>query len=781
MVAVALAALAWSGASQALPRFDDVKASYRPSDVTVVDRHGVALQTVRIDKTVRRLPWLRLDEVSPALLQAIVLSEDRRFYEHSGVDWSAVAQSAWGNLWNTRTRGASTLTMQLAGLLDDDLARPAGGRSMGQKIGQALTATQLDARWKKTEILEAYLNEVAWRGEIVGINALSQTLFGKHASGLDSQEAAIAAALLRGPNADAAVVAQRACGVLRLQQLGCVGVTALTETALVRRGGMPLGEQLAPHFARVAVSQVMANARASAFGQDRAMADAGSLDTPLPLAPRDGRQAARSETTPTVVPPIVATTLDARLQRIAIAALRRQMAELSGRNVEDGAVLVLDNASGEVLAWVGSSGSYSDAAQVDGVTSRRQPGSTLKPFVYELAFERRLITPASLIEDSPAQLATTSGLYLPQNYDRHFKGWVSARTALASSLNVPAVRVGAMLGPDALFSRLNDYGFALPESGGYYGYSLALGSADVTLAQLTNAYRMLANGGRFSPLITSSEPSRRSAQVELGSKAWGAGGEAARDYRGPRSSSSRLAVDPEATRQVADAAAVHLVTDILSDNQARVPTFGLDSSLATRGFAAVKTGTSKDMRDNWCVGFTDRYTVGVWVGNASGAPMHEVSGVSGAAPVWQAVTAYLHAGQVSRPPRPVAGVVAAPVRFEGAATEPARDEVFLAGTEQAVFRSGAQMAAGRVFGIRSPRDGSIFAVDPDMPPAAQRIRFEGAAGTWTLDGKHIARSSGVWWSPWPGRHELRWTALDGVTTQTVRFEVRGAAVKTAGR
>ena len=135
-----------------------------------------------------------------------MLSEDRHFYEHSGVDWGAMAQSAWNNAWNTRTRGASTLTMQLAGLIGEDLAHRSGGRSIGQKLGQIVTAQQLEARWKKTEILEAYLNRVAWRGEIVGINALSQTLFGKLPSGLDAQEAALAAALVRGPNASPAVV-----------------------------------------------------------------------------------------------------------------------------------------------------------------------------------------------------------------------------------------------------------------------------------------------------------------------------------------------------------------------------------------------------------------------------------------------------------------------------------------------------------------------------------------------------------------------------------------------
>ena len=168
---VLAAACVMTSAAQAVPSFIEVKAAYRPSDLSIVARDGTTIQTLRIDKSVRRLPWLPLDEISPALLTAIVLSEDKRFYEHSGVDWGAVARSAWANAWNTRTRGASTLTMQLAGLLDAGLARPSGGRSVSQKLGQALTATRLDAQWKKSEVLEAYLNLVAWRGEVVGVNA----------------------------------------------------------------------------------------------------------------------------------------------------------------------------------------------------------------------------------------------------------------------------------------------------------------------------------------------------------------------------------------------------------------------------------------------------------------------------------------------------------------------------------------------------------------------------------------------------------------------------------
>jgi penicillin-binding protein 1C len=712
----------------AVMRFDEVKRGFRPSDTAVLDRHGELLQRVRTDASVRRGQWIALADVSPALRTAMVLSEDRRFYEHSGVDWRAVSSAAWGNLWNTRTRGASTITMQLAGLLDEDLRRANSGRTLTQKFGQTVAAAQLERNWRKDQILEAYLNSVPFRGEIVGIDALSRTLFGKAPSGLDAREASVAAALVRAPNAKPAAVAQRACEVMRAmapgEKIDCEALDMFTSAAVQRRA-FDASEGIAPHAARRALKDL------------RESAEPGRNDNAS-----------------------VRTTLRAPLQRFALETLQRHLKELRGRHVEDGALVVLDNASGEVLAWVGSSGPLSQAAEVDAVTALRQPGSTLKPLLYAQAIAERRITAASLIDDSSAQIGTASGLYIPQNYDRRFKGPVSVRTALAASLNVPAVRTLVMVSPESFARQLRAVGLPLRESGDYYGYSLALGSAEVSLLSLANAYRALANGGRHGP-------------------------------------TTLVARAPAAVRKPAaavfDPRAAFIVGDILSDPNARMRTFGPDSLLSTRFWTAVKTGTSKDMRDNWAVGWSERYTVGVWVGNASGAAMWDVSGTTGAAPVWAELMRFLHAREPSRAPRPPAGVVTAQVAFgagaDGHALEAARSEWFVQGTEQPLFAldTGSTGApAGAVPArITAPADGTIIALDPDIPPLHQRVRFEseGRGVQWHIDGKPFARGNSAQWLPWPGRHVIELVDATGKVVDRRRLEVRGAGVlaKSASR
>jgi penicillin-binding protein 1C len=443
----------------------------------------------------------------------------------------------------------------------------------------------------------------------------------------------------------------------------------------------------------------------------------------------------------------VATTLDAGFQAAAVRALHTRLSELSGRNVEDGAVIVLDNASGEVLAWVGSSGDLSQAAQVDGANALRQAGSTLKPFLYGLALERRVITAASVLEDAPLQVRTDTGLYVPRNYASRHRGPVSARAALAGSLNVPAVRLLGLTGPDHFVGALRAAGLAtVHEDADHYGPSLALGSADVTLTQLTNAYRMRANAGLWSP-------------VRFG-----------------------LPEPPVAPRRVMDAQAAWVVGDILADRAARAVAFGLANPLETPFWSAVKTGTSKDMRDNWAVGFSSRYTVGVWVGNAGGAPMHDVSGVTGAAPVWRDLMLRLHRGAVPPPPPRPAGVEVRRVRFEPAIEAP-REEVFLAGSAAEVIRlaDGAALAPR----IMAPLAGSVLALDPDIPPAQQQLSVSAQAppgARLELDGKTLGSAARRHaWFPQPGTHLLTLRAADGEVLDTVRFEVRGLrGVRAAG-
>jgi penicillin-binding protein 1C len=699
--AITLAWMLTGAAAAAAPSFADVKAAWRSSDTVMLDRHGAVLQRVRTDPHQRRLDWVALRDVSPSFRHALLLSEDKRFYEHSGVDWPAVGAAAWGNLWSTRTRGASTVTMQLAGLLDEDLATPRGGRSVGAKLGQARMAWQLERSWSKDQILEAYLNRVAFRGEVVGIGALSATLFRKLPSGLDAVESAVAASLIRAPNAKAADVAQRACVVLTAQGRGaaCDTLSAYTQQVLASRHGdvLDADAQIAPHLAR------------------RLVASAGV--------------------------PALRTTLDAGIQRHARDTLRQHLAGLRERHVEDGAVIVVDNDSGDVLAWVGSSGPLSQASDVDGVLAPRQAGSTLKPFLYGMAIEARWLTAASLLDDTPVGLSTAAGLYLPQNYDHRFKGPVTLRTALGSSLNVPAVRTLVLVSPERFAQRLGALGLKLPRNGDFYGYSLALGSPEVTLAALANAYRALANGGVTSPLRTQpAEPA-------------------------------------PAPQRVMDAGASFIVADILADREARVPTFGLDNALSPRYWAAVKTGTSKDMRDNWCVGFSRRYTVGVWVGNASGEPMWDVSGVTGAAPVWRAVMDALERSPAAARPPPH-GVVTRPVRFD-AAIEPPRDEWFLAGTEQSVV-TGATSHGRAHTRIESPADRSVIALDPDIPPQAQRLHIAAVAGTpaswgWRMDGQRIGSvRADLRWTLSLGPHRLELVDAQGRVMESATFEVRGA-------
>lgn len=688
-----------------VPAFDAVRAAWRTSDVVMLDRHGAVLHETRVDRGSRRLEWTRLAEISPALHTAIVAAEDRRFFDHRGVDGRAVADAIWRAVRGAPRRGASTITMQVAAMIDPDLRRGHGPRTLGQKLRQVALARSLETRWSKAEILEAYLNLVTFRGELTGVRAAAAVLFDKTPDGLTVSEAAVIAALVRSPNAGPDLVHRRAAALAR-----DVAPPELKETV------------------------------------DRALTSARGTGPRATLAPHAAMRLMRGRSATATV----TTTLDAAMQRSAIAVLRQDLLAVRDRQVHDGAVLVVDNATGDVLAYVGSSGNLSGARWVDGVQARRQPGSALKPFLYGLALDRRIITLATLIEDTPLEISTPLGLYRPQNYDRQFRGAVSARVALASSLNIPAVRVLELLGEDTFTEQLRHLGFdTVREPGDFYGPALALGAADVTLWQLAGAYRAIAEGGMWRPLRLM--PATRDVPP----------GE-----------------DGTLPRRVYSAASAFLVADALADRESRSATFGLENVLATPFWTAVKTGTSKDMRDNWCVGFSSRYTVAVWVGNFSGAPMRNVSGVTGAAPIWLELMTLLHEHVPSIPPAPPRAVDER--RVLAGPDGPSRPEWFIAGTAPVATRADLPSPSPRIVW---PVTGTVVAVDPDIPTSQQAVSFEARGAErvdWKLDGVSLGNGEQrVLWRPRPGKHTLQLVDERGSVRDAVRFEVRGLALPQA--
>ncbi len=696
--ALALVLATW-GVLSLVPRFESVRSECQASDRLLLDRDGQILHELRVNPEIRRLSWTPLEQVSPALVEAVVEAEDRRFYSHHGVDPVAGAGAGIDWLSGSSVRGASTITMQVAGFLFHGLERHGRFRSLLQKGGQAAAASLIELRWSKEEILEAYLNLVSFRGELQGVSAASRGLFGKIPHGLSRSEALVLAALIRSPNSSRDEVARR--------------VSDLADRLAWQGDQAPLGAAL--------------DALEEQYWIQQRVQDAPQVARRLLVVDSDGAGAG------------VYSTLSRDIQRFAADSLRSHVARLSSRNVRDGAVLVADLETGQVLAYVGNTGADSSARHVDGVQALRQAGSTLKPFLYARALDRRLLTLATFLEDRPVEIPVSGGLYRPENYDRQFRGPVTARTALASSLNVPAVRVLGMVGVEDFLEVLSSVGFSPLRRAEYYGPSLALGAVEVSLWDLVRGYLLLGRQG--SGIDLTLQP-----------------------------------VSPRETGRPFSAGACFLIARALSDREGRSQTFGLESTLATPFWSAVKTGTSKDMRDNWCVGFSSRYVVGVWVGNFSGESMWNVSGISGAAPVWQEVMQFLHRRQPSVAPDLPDGIQLSEVSLPG---ESKRKEWFFAGTVPEQVRLVQVESRPR---IEYPSAGTVFAVDPDIPRDRQRIFFESipapADATWELDGKTLGGADRSYpWAPQEGRHELTLRLKSGPVLDTVVFFVRGSTYR----
>ncbi|WP_025872028.1 penicillin-binding protein 1C [Methylobacillus glycogenes] len=718
-----------------VPGFEQVRASTKGSEAELLDRHGEVISRLRLDHQRRLLNWVPLNQVSAAMQRAILMAEDKRFYQHPGLDPLATLSALVDNLQRSRARGASTISMQLAKLLQQDAQaqrqhdQPQARQPQHPwllKLEQARLALALEWYWSKAQILEAYLNRVGFRGELVGIDAAARGLLAKGPDGLGELDGAILAALVRAPGASRSQIARRACNTLQAMQ-------AQANTKQI--SAQPT------HSVSLGVNSTACEAvemRASIL-PDRAYAMPGVEDAPH-LARRLLQQPGQR----------LQVSLDASLQRFALQTLRTHLAALSKQNVEDGTVLVLDNASGEVLAYVGSSGDLSGAREVDGVMALRQPGSTLKPFLYAAAFDQGWLNASSVLDDSPLALTTPSGLYIPQNYDRHFLGAVSVRHALGSSLNVPAVRTLTLVGVERFLQLLRDAGLeSLQQSAEHYGFGLALGSGETTLLQLSNAYRMLANNGEWRPV------------------------------RFQVTADAATAAEPVPGKQVLSAGASFIISDILADSTARITTFGLSSPLSTQGWAAVKTGTSKAMRDNWAIGYSQRYTVGVWVGNFSGAPMWDVSGITGAAPIWRDVIEYLHRNQSSHAPVAPPGVTRQQLRYHPA-IEASRQEWVMHQPDQPAAASVViEVVGSSAARLIAPPDSAIIAPDPDIPQARQSVLLQSSGhehSCMRLDGKPVATCGTqqvLVPLPLPGKHVLSLTDKQGQGLDQHHFEVRG--------
>lgn len=418
-------------AAQPLPGFGEVRSAYLPSDGLLLDRHGEVLADVRFDFTSRRADWVPLSALPRPMRDALLVAEDKRFFEHGGVDWLAVMGAAWQNIWTRTRRGASTLTMQLAGLLDPALrmpSAPGARRSVAQKWDQGLAAVELEKRWHKPEIFEAYLNLAPFRGDLQGIGAASEMLFGQPATSLGYKEACILAALLRGPNARPALVAKRAC-------------------ALANRLGQG---KLCNEISRLALSR---------------------LDQPrgarFKLAPHLGHQLVK------YAGQRVGTTLDAGLQRKLLGALQN-----SWHNQESAAIL-LDNATGDVLAWIGGV----TPSIADGVLVRRKLPEWSWPYLAAWVLEQRQFTAASPLPDSLAVLDAQD--------ERVPLEWSSLRNALSSQQAGSLHYLQSAAGRTVLAERLRMLGVEPGEQ--------ANGLNELNLSQLAAAWRALATGGHFVP------------------------------------------------------------------------------------------------------------------------------------------------------------------------------------------------------------------------------------------------------------------------------------------
>lgn len=653
---------------------------YRPvASVRIADRQGGLLRELLSREDGRGIALAPAD-IPPHVRAAFVSAEDKGFWSHLGVSPSAIVRAARQNLEAGRVvAGGSTLTQQLARNL---VPRR---RTLAGKAMEALWALRLEAHLSKEALLTQYLNRIPFGNNTFGIEAASELYFGRRTRHLSVAQAAALAALPRGPTAyDPYRRPERLRQRQRWVLSRMVATSALTAEEAAAAEAEPLDLQVrdrafrAPHFVQHVARHL------ERWGLSQAVE--------------------------------VETTLDLELQSALENIVREEISRLGDRRVGSGAAIVVDNATAEVLAYVGSADFFDTLhqGQNDGIQMLRQPGSALKPFVYAEAF-RDGLTPATVVPDLEAHLPGANGVYAPKNYDRRLHGPVRVREALANSYNVPAVKVADSLGTERVLRTLRRAGFgSLDQGAGFYGVGIVLGNGEVSLFEAATAYAGLARGGVMVPL---------------------------RVLRSARDAEGKTLPLPkqERPRRFADARSVALVTDVLADSSARAQAFGLDNALRLPFPAAAKTGTSKGYSDNWTVGFTAERTVAVWAGNFDGTPMVQVSGITGAGPIFRRALSRAMTGMKPAPLFGAAGlerVAICPLSGERPGPScPARmEEVFAPGT--------APAHSCRMHREHAPGLGPALAAD------CRRLSAGGAIVDLGHEYYEWARSEGLASQPW---------------------------------
>ncbi|MDD2920795.1 MAG: transglycosylase domain-containing protein [Anaerolineales bacterium] len=722
-----------------LPSINSLPEKLNQPSVKITDRSGRLLYEVIPAEG--RNAALAIENIPQCMKNATIAVEDKNFYKNSGVDFAGIIRALWINIRGGETlSGGSTITQQTARtlLLSDEKTE----RTLRRKLRETVLAWQLTRAYSKDEILALYLNQIYYGGMAYGIEAASQTYFGKPAADLLLPECALLAGLPQTPgvynpftNPDLALERQRVVlGLMEKNGFITTEQRIEAESAPLSYNAAPYPIE-APHFIWMIKDQL-----------DELYAS-GRLNRSQSL--------------------IVRTTLDLSMQNLVEEIIRRRIEDFKpkpgeiNRNVNNAAAVVLDPRAGEILALVGSA-DYFDASihgALNMAISPRQSGSAFKPIIYAAALDptrTKPFTAATSILDAATTFKTKDNQpYKPVNYDSREHGYVSMREALASSLNIPAVLTLQNIGVEKAIALANQLGVKSLRAPQNYDLSLALGGGEMSLLELSTAYSAFANDGIYAG--NSSILGIRNADGTL-----------------------LYAQEKPPAQQALDARVAWLISDILSDDNARATGFGVNSILKIDRVAAVKTGTTTNFHDNWTIGYTQDLLIGVWVGNSNYQAMHNVSGLTGAAPIWAEAMRSILQGQPDKVFTRPAGLTRFQTEWFIDGTQTRAWNVVQNDDQRVNAQASRQVEESAKLILALPIDNTTYRVAPNLDAAMQQLKVSALAGTgftqiiFYADGVAIQTLSAppfeTWWRLSIGVHQF-WAEGAAANGETIKSAV----------